>query len=146
MDGKLYFFFLKWKTTNTWSRRSKRKRRQKRKKEAEKITTEKLIEQNYAWCEARYACRVSVCVCVCVRQSVRQCSWPSVCVFLCNAKPGELEVLMTAHLAGQRRRWQTWKCKHELTHMSLSVCVRVSECLCVLMRVCLCVRADVCVW
>lgn len=66
-------------------------------------------------------------------------------MFLCNAKPGELEVLMTAHLAGQRRRrrWQTWKCKHELTHMSLSVCV--SECLCVLMRVCLCVRADVCV-
>lgn len=68
---------------------------------------------------------VSVCVCVC----------------LCNAKPGELEVLMTAHLAG-RRRWQTWKCKHELTHMSLSVCARMF--VCAYAGVCVCVL--MCVW
>lgn len=71
------------------------------------------------------------CLCVCEHSTV--------CAPV--PKPGELEVLMTAHLAGRRR--QTWKCKHELTHMSLSVCVPecvcASGCVCVRVCVCLCV-------
>lgn len=51
---------------------------------------------------------------------------------------------MTAHLAGQRRRWQTWKCKHELTHMSLSVCVCARMFVCAYAGVSVCARWCVC--